>query len=137
MVSPPGDLHGDTPGIPEEVRAAVFSIAKVGDVAPVAVKALGRFYVVRLTVKNDPQDRTFQEAERSIRVKLSQQKLREREDALLAQLSAKFPVQIDDQAMSSVFVDVPDGGFTPEGEAGAGGVRSGTGVGAEAGAAPL
>ncbi len=114
MVSPPGDSHADTSRVPEEVRAAVFAIAKVGDVAPQVVKAAGRFYVVRLTVKNDPQDRSFPEAERSIRVKLSQEKLRAREDDLLASLKAKFPVQIDDSAMASVSVDVPDGGFGPD-----------------------
>jgi peptidyl-prolyl cis-trans isomerase C len=140
MASPPGDLHGETPRMPEEVRAAAFSIGKVGDVAPEVVKAFGRFYVVRLTVKNDPQDRTFQEAERSIRVKLSQEKLRAREDALLDQLKAKFPVQIDDQAMASVFVDVPDGGFRAEpegGTGGAGGVRSPPGDRADSSALPL
>jgi peptidyl-prolyl cis-trans isomerase C len=122
MVNPPGDSHGDNGHVPDEVRAAVFSIAKVGDVAPAVVRAGGKFYVVRLTVKNDPQDRSFLEAERSIRVKLSQEKLREREDALLAQLRVKFPVRIDDQAMDSVISDVPDGGFAPEEglEAGAG-----------------
>jgi peptidyl-prolyl cis-trans isomerase C len=114
MVSPPGDQHGDTPRMPEEVRAAAFTIGKVGDVAPQIVSAAGKFYVVRLTVKNDAQDRSFQEAERSIRVKLSQEKLRAREDALLAQLKTKFPVQIDDVAMATVTVDVPDGGFAPE-----------------------
>ena len=116
MVSPPGDTHGDNPRVPEEVRAARFAIAKVGDVR----REVGRrprrakFYVVRLTVKNDPQDRTFAEAERSIRVKLSQEKLRAREDALIAQLKTKFPVQIDDAAIATVNVDVPDGGFAPD-----------------------
>jgi peptidyl-prolyl cis-trans isomerase C len=114
MVSPPGDLHDDTPRVPAEVRAAVFTIAKVGDVAPQAVSALGKYYVVRLAAKSDAQDRSFQEAERSIRVKLSQEKLHAREDDLLAQLKAKFPVQIDDIAMATVRVDVPDGGFPPE-----------------------
>ena len=137
MVSPPGDLHGDTPRVPAEVRAAAFSIAKVGDVAPEVVKAGGRFYVVRLTVKNEPQDRSFQEAERSIRVKLSQEKLRAREEALLVQLKAKFPVQIDDQAMATVFVDVPDGGFGPGWELGSDGGHPGPGDRADASATPF
>jgi hypothetical protein len=114
MVNPPDDSHGDNGRVPDAVRAAVFSIAKVGDVAPNLVNVNGRLYIVRLTAKTDPQNRSFQEAERSIRVKLSQEKIREREDALLAQLKAKFPVQIDDQAMASVASDVPDGGFAPE-----------------------
>ena len=114
MVNPPGDTHTDNPRVPEPVRAAVFAIAKVGDVAPEVVKGQGKFYVVRLTVKNDPQERSFQEAERSIRVKLSQEKVRAREDDLIVQLKAKFPVQIDDATMATVSVDVPDGGFGPD-----------------------
>ena len=125
IVSPPGDSRGDVPRVPDAVRAAVFSIAKVGDVAPQVVQAQGRFFVVRLTVKNDPQDRTFPEAERSIRVKLSQEKLRAREDASLAELKAKFPVQIDDQAMATVVADVPDGGFPPDADIGSAWRRAG------------
>jgi peptidyl-prolyl cis-trans isomerase C len=121
MVNPPGDSHTDNPRVPDEVRAAAFAIAKVGDVAPEVVKARAKFYVVRLTVKNDPQERSFQEAERSIRVKLSQEKVRAREDDLIEKLKAKFPVQIDDATMATVNVDVPDGGFGPDPLAGDGG----------------
>jgi DNA-directed RNA polymerase subunit F len=122
------DPRTDNPRVPDAVRVAIFALANVGDVAPdvipvapvdhsspAAAAAPAKFYVVRLTAKNDPQDRTFQEAERSIRVKLSQEKLRAREDALLADLKAKFPVQIDDAAMATVSVDVPDGGFSDAG----------------------
>ena len=114
MCSPPGDTRGENPRIPEPVRVAAFEIGKVGDVAPNAVNVNGKFYVVRLTVKNDPQDRSLQESDRSIRVQLSQQKLRAKEDELLAQLKTKFPVQVDDAVMATVTVDVPDGGFAPE-----------------------
>jgi len=118
MVSPPDDGRGSNPRVPEAVRAAVFQIAKVGDVLPTAVHAEGRVYVVRLSVKNDPQDRTLPEADRSIRVKLSQDKMRATEEDLLTQLRAKFPVQIDDGAMGTVKVDIVD---PPRGDAGAAG----------------
>jgi DNA-directed RNA polymerase subunit F len=111
IVSPPGDTRGANPRVPEEVRAAVFQIGKVGDVLPSVVQgADGRFYVVRLTVKTDPVDRTREDADRSIRVKLSQDKLRGAEDALLAQLRTKYPVQIDDNALATVKVDLADPG---------------------------
>ena len=42
MVSPPGDSHGEPPRVPEEVRAALFSIGKVGDVRPRVVPANGQ-----------------------------------------------------------------------------------------------
>ena len=41
FVSPPGDPRGVNPRVPEEVRAAVFEIAKVGDVLPRLVPAAG------------------------------------------------------------------------------------------------
>ena len=113
MVSPPGDARGDNPRIPEVVRAVAFEIPSVGGIAPRVVSSNGKSYVVRLTVKTDPQDRTLQESDRSIRVQLSQQKLRAKEDELLAQLKTKYPVQVDDAVMSTVNVDVPDGGFLP------------------------
>jgi parvulin-like peptidyl-prolyl isomerase len=130
LVTPPADpsaakpdLRGDNPRVPDAVRAAAFALANVGDVAPDVVAVGNKFYVVRLTGKNAAQDRTFQEAERSIRVKMSQDKLRGREDALLADLRTKFPVQIDDATMATVSVDVPDGGF-----AGADGGDAATGL---------
>ena len=110
MVSPPGDDRGDNPRIPTEVRAAAFEIGKVDDILPRVVKAGDKFYVVRLTQKTDARERTFAEAERSIRVKLAQDKLRAKEDDLLKQLRAQYPVQIDEAALATVKVDLGDGG---------------------------
>lgn len=102
IVSPPGDARGDNPRVPEEVRAAAFAIDKVGDVADKVVGSGGKFYVVRLTQKLAPHDRTFEEAERSIRVKLAQDKLRAREEELLAELKKSVKVEVDEAALSSV-----------------------------------
>jgi parvulin-like peptidyl-prolyl isomerase len=114
MVSPPGDPRGDNPKIPEAVRVGIFEIAKNGDVLGRYVKAGDKFYVVRLTQKTDAHERTLQEAERTIRVKLAQDKLRGREDALLAELRTQFPVQIDETALATVHVDVADAGVAPD-----------------------
>jgi hypothetical protein len=112
FVSPPGDPRGVNERIPEEVRAAVFEIPNVGDVLPRLVKARGHFYIVKLTSKTEPHERTFEEAERPIRVKLAQDKLRAREDALVDELRRKYPVQIDETALNEVRVELPaaDGG---------------------------
>jgi parvulin-like peptidyl-prolyl isomerase len=110
MVSPPGDPRGENPKVPAEVRAAAFEIAKVGDVLGRAVKAADVYYIVRLAQKTDAHERSLQEAERTIRVKLAQDKLRAREDALLADLRKQFPVQIDDTALAAVRVDTSDAG---------------------------
>jgi peptidyl-prolyl cis-trans isomerase C len=96
---------------PPEVRAALFELENVGDIYDKVVAASDhKFYVVRFTQKFDARDRPFNEAERSIRVKLVQEKVREKEDALLAQLKTEFPVQIDEKVLATVRVDLSDAG---------------------------
>jgi peptidyl-prolyl cis-trans isomerase C len=112
FVSPPGDPRGANARVPEEVRAAAFQIGKVGDVLSSVVKSGTKFYVVKLGGKTDPHDRTLKDAERSIRVRLSQDKIHAKEEAAIDELRKQFPVKIDEQALSTVQVDLPslDGG---------------------------
>lgn len=107
FVSPPGDARGANTRVPEEVRAGVFAVDKVGDVLPRVVAAGGKYYVVKLSGRTDGHDRTFEEAERQIRVKLAQDAIRAREEALLADLRKQFPVKIDEAALAQVVVAVP------------------------------
>jgi hypothetical protein len=89
------------------VRAALFKLAKIGDVYDKVVEASDRkLYIIRLSQKTDAHDRTYAEAERSIRVRLVQDKIREKEEALLAQLKGQFPVQIDDAVLAGIHVDL-------------------------------
>lgn len=122
MVSPPGDGRGENTRIPEAVRAGLFEIPKVHDVLERVVAAESRFYVVRLTQKTEAHDRSYQEAERAIRVKLAQDKIRAKEDELLAQLRAKFPVVVDEKVLATVRVDLGTDagahGATPSADAG-------------------
>ncbi len=115
FVSPPGDPRGVNQRVPDDVRVAVFEIANVGDVLPRVVPAAGKFYVVKLESKTSASERSLQDAERSIRVRLSQDKARAAEDALLEELRKQFPVEIDEGALAQVKVDVPrtDGGGAP------------------------
>lgn len=112
MVSPPGDPRGENARVPDPVRAAAYDIGKVGDVLQRVVPGGdGRFYLVRLTQKVDAHARTLGEADRSIRVKLAQEKIQQKEDALLASLRGQYPVVVDEQALAKVSVDAPgDGG---------------------------
>ena len=110
IVSPPNDPRGDNPRVPAEVRAAVFEIADLGGVHDKVVPSGGRFYVVRLTQKIAPHERTYEEAERSIRVKLAQDKLRAKEDELIAELKKSVQVEIDEAALGTVKVNL---GATP------------------------
>ncbi len=107
FVSPPGDPRGTNPRVPEEVRAAAFEIPKVGDVLSHVVRARGKFYVVRLTSRTEARERTLQDAERTIRVKLASDEMRVREQALIDELQKKYPVQIDEAALGQVKVDAP------------------------------
>ncbi|HEY8077748.1 MAG TPA: peptidyl-prolyl cis-trans isomerase, partial [Labilithrix sp.] len=105
IVAPPGDARGENPRVPDEVRAAVFTLGAVGDIYAKVVSAGGKFYVVKLAQKLAPHERSFQEAERSIRVKLAQDKLRAKENDLLAELRKSVKVEIDESALSTVRTD--------------------------------
>jgi peptidyl-prolyl cis-trans isomerase C len=111
FVSPPGDPRGANSRVPEAVRIGVFEIADKGGVLGRVVPVDDKFYVVRLESKTDPHERSLEEAERPIRVKLAQEKMRAKEDAMLADLRTQFPVQIDEAALAQVKVDTgADGG---------------------------
>ena len=126
IVSPPGDPRGENSRVPEEVRVLAFEVAEVGHVADRVVGSKGKYFVVRLTQKLPPHERTYAEAERSIRVKLAQDKLRAKEDELIAELRKSVKVEIDEQALATVKVDMGDGG-------GPGGAASPLDAGADAG----
>ena len=104
IVSPPGDPRGENTRVPEEVRVAVYGIKDIGGIADAVVPAGGKFYVVRLTQLIAPHERAFEEAERTIRVKLAQDKLRAKEDALIADLKKDLKIEIDKEALATVKV---------------------------------
>ncbi len=119
IVSPPGDARGENTRVPEPVRVALFELKAVGDVYDKPVKVGERYFVLRLSGKTEARERAFEEAERVIRVKLAQDKIRDREKALLGDLRKEFPVQVDDNALAGVRVDwAPDGGALPPVDAG-------------------
>jgi DNA-directed RNA polymerase subunit F len=107
FVSPPGDDRGGNARVPDEVRAGAFEIASVGDVLPRVVASARKFYVVRFTSKSDAHDRSLADAERSIRVKLAQEKLHAKQEELIDDLRKQYPVRIDEAALATVQVDSP------------------------------
>jgi peptidyl-prolyl cis-trans isomerase C len=102
IVGPPGHPRGENPNVPEPLRAAVFEIEKLGGVLPRPVAADGAFHVLRLTGKTDARDRTFADAERSIRVALVQERIRTREAELEQELKKKYPVTIDEAQLAKI-----------------------------------
>jgi parvulin-like peptidyl-prolyl isomerase len=107
IVGPPGQARGENPNVPEPLRAAVFEIDKLGGVLPRPVAAGGAFHIVRMTGKTDARDRTFTDAERSIRVALVQERIRAREAELEAELKKKYPVTIDEVALAKIPLPAP------------------------------
>jgi parvulin-like peptidyl-prolyl isomerase len=107
IVGPPGHARGENPNVPEPLRAAVFEIDKVGGVLSRLVTAPGGFHIVRMTGKTDARDRSFADAERSIRVALVQQRLRAREAELEAELKKKYPVSIDETQLAKIPLPAP------------------------------
>lgn len=102
IVGAPGDPKGANPRVPEEVRAAVFDIAEVGQVLDRVVASGGRFYVVKMMGRTEARERSLAEADRSIRVAILQADVEKREKALEDQLRKEFPVTIDDKALKGV-----------------------------------
>jgi peptidyl-prolyl cis-trans isomerase C len=115
IVSPPGDSRGANPRVPEPLRKAVFGIPAIGGVYPELVEHDGKFHLVRMTGKTDARDRSFGEAERTIRVTILQKKQDERQKQLEQELRQRFPVKIDEKALEKVGVPAlePSGGAAP------------------------
>jgi parvulin-like peptidyl-prolyl isomerase len=105
IVEPPGSGEPN-PKVPEPVRKAVFEIGEVGGVFGSLVAADGKLHVVRMAGKTAARDRSFAEAERTIRVSILQDKLKNAEDELEARLRKKYQVRVDDVALAKV--KVPD-----------------------------
>lgn len=102
LVAPPAWGKNDNARVPEAVRVAAFAIESVPGVFDHVVEDSGAFHVVRLTGKNEPRDRTLEEAERPIRIRLVQENLRKAEEDLERDLRVRFPVQVDDAALAKV-----------------------------------
>jgi parvulin-like peptidyl-prolyl isomerase len=113
IVGPPGHPRGANPRVPEALRAAAFKIDKVGGVLGEVVADGGQFHIVRLAAKTEARERSFEEAERTIRISLVQELVKQREAALEQELSAKYPVTVDDAALAKIHVPKPGASSAP------------------------
>lgn len=102
FVSAPGEKRGENADVPEEVRAAVFKLEKLGDVAATAIESGARFYVVRLGGTSPARERSVADADRTIRVELIRQKFLEKERELEAELRKKYPIAVDEAAIAEL-----------------------------------
>ena len=104
IVAKPGVEGGENPKVPEPVRAAVFEIPKIGQVHPELVRVGNSFHIVRLIGKTDARARSVQEAERSIRVRLLEERAKKLEQDLEQELRKKYPVVLDEQQLAKLKV---------------------------------
>ncbi len=102
LVSAPGQARGQNDRVPEPVRAAVFQIEEQGGVFSELIPHRGKYYVVRLVGKSAARQRTFKEAEATIRVQLLQQKLRAAERTLVSTLRQRFDVSVNQDALAKL-----------------------------------
>jgi peptidyl-prolyl cis-trans isomerase C len=113
IVGPPGHPRGANPAVPEALRAAVFEIDKLGGVLGRVVAADHAFHLVRMTGKTDARDRTYADAERSIRVALMQERIRAAEGALEVELRKKYPVSVDEAQLAKLPLPAPSAKAAP------------------------
>jgi peptidyl-prolyl cis-trans isomerase C len=106
IVARPGSDVAAAPAVPDAIRTAVFSIEKIGGVSGQLVELDGKFHIVRMVGKSDARQRSYEEAERSVRVAIVRRRMREAEAALEQELRKKYPVSIDQAALKQVEVDL-------------------------------
>jgi len=103
ITGPPGEAKGANKNVPEAVQRAIFGLAQVGDVHEKVIPVGDdRFFVVRLAGRSKGHTRSLSEADRTIRVAILQQMVRDREKQLADELRKRFPVEIDKDALSAV-----------------------------------
>lgn len=100
---PDGDYGGP---IPAAVQKALFGLERVGDIHPEVIEAKGRHFIVRLGGRSAGHQRTLEEADRAIRVRILKARLAEIEAQLDEDLRKRFPVDIDEEALKRI--EVPD-----------------------------
>ncbi len=93
---------------PPAIRRAAFSLDRVGAVYPELIEEGNGFHIVMLTGKRSALKRTYEQAKRAIRHKLT----RERKDAAMAALTERLreeiEIEVDYDALKSIEVDVPE-----------------------------
>lgn len=90
------------------LRKAAFSIENIGDVYPELVEDGGGYHIVMLTGKRAELKRTYEQAKRAIRHKLTKERKDEAMEALTKRLREQVQVEVDYEALDEVVVEVPE-----------------------------
>jgi DNA-directed RNA polymerase subunit F len=102
FVSAAGAGLGANALVPPAVRKALFEIRAQGEVFPEVVSDQDGHYLVRLVSISAARQRTFGEAETTIRVQLLDQRYKARETELLSQLQTTLPIEINEAVVSEL-----------------------------------
>jgi parvulin-like peptidyl-prolyl isomerase len=101
-----GFFTADDETVPKAVRTVAFSLEQVGDVHPELIEADDGYHIVMLTGKRAELKRTYEQAKRAIRHKLT----RERKDEAMADLTERLrkevEVEIDFDALKDVRIEM-------------------------------
>jgi peptidyl-prolyl cis-trans isomerase C len=107
----PGDLgvltlaepeSGSGAPVPEALRRAVFEIERAGQVLPRLVADGGSYHVLRLVSVIESHQRSLEEADAAIRLKLVETQQAEAREHLIAHLRKSIKVNVDEAALDSV-----------------------------------
>ena len=107
-----GDLHffeatgeGDPPAA---IREAAFSLKTVGTVYPKLIESGNGFHIIMLTGKRPALKRTYEQAKRAIRHRLTRERKDAAMEALTKRLREDVEVQVDYAALESIKVGDPE-----------------------------
>lgn len=107
-----GDLHffeatgeGEPPAA---IREAAFSLKTVGTVYPKLIEDGNGFHIIMLTGKRPALKRTYEQAKRAIRHKLTRERKDAAMEALTKRLREEVEVQVDYAALESIKVGNPE-----------------------------
>jgi peptidyl-prolyl cis-trans isomerase C len=107
-----GDLHffeatgeGEPPAA---IREAAFSLKTVGTVYPKLIENGNGFQIIMLTGKRPALKRTYEQAKRAIRHKLTRERKDAAMEALTKRLREEVEVQVDYAALESIKVSNPE-----------------------------
>lgn len=102
IVSAPGQPQGTGPKLSEALLRAIFEIPSVGGVSPKPIRDGQHYYVLRMTGRTEARERSFSDAERSIRVRMVEQRIAQSEQQLLAALKNEYSVTVDENVLARV-----------------------------------
>lgn len=121
FVTAPSDTHAQAnPKATAEVRKEAFALPSVGAVSAPFHDTNG-WHVLRMIAKNDARDQSFADVERTLRVRVLQEKRAEKEKALLDEMRKKLKVEIDEATLAQIAADLA---ITPAPSASASGAAS-------------